>query len=63
MGGNEPYDCRDTINHDLLIAKLYAHGIRGSLLKLLKNYLTNRYQRTKVEGEYSSWKELLTGVP
>ena len=53
----------DTINHDLLIAKLYAYGVRGTSLKLLKNYLTNRYQRTKVEGEYSTWKELLTGVP
>ena len=27
------------------------------------NYLRNRYQRTKVNGEYSSWEELLTDVP
>ena len=51
------------MNHNLLIAKLFAYGVRSTLLKLLKNYLTNRYQRTKVEGEYSTWKELLTGVP
>ena len=53
----------DTINHDLLIAKLYAYGIRGNSLKLLKNYLSNRFQRTKIEGEFSTWEELLTGVP
>ena len=32
----------DTINHDLLIAKLYAYGITGNSLKLLKNYLSDR---------------------
>ena len=53
----------DTINHDLLIAKLYAYGIRGNSLKLLKNYLSNRFQRTKVEGKFSTWEELLSGVP
>ena len=53
----------DTINHDLLVAKLYAYGIRGTSLKLLQNYLSNRYQRTKIEGKYSTWEELLTGVP
>lgn len=27
------------------------------------DYLNNRVQRTKVGGAYSSWKELLSGVP
>ena len=27
------------------------------------DYLKNRVQRTKVNGAYSSWKELLSGVP
>ena len=27
------------------------------------NYLRNMYQRTKVGGEFSTWKELPTGVP
>ena len=29
----------DTINHDLLIAKLHTNGLRGTSLKLLKNHL------------------------
>ena len=53
----------DTINHDLLIAKLQAYGVRGTSLKLLRNYLSNRFQRNKVNGAYSSWEELLSGVP
>ena len=53
----------DTINHDLLIAKLHAYGVKGYSLKLIMNYLRSRYQRTKVNGEFSHWEELLTGVP
>ena len=53
----------DTINHDLLIAKLHAYGLRGNSLNLIKDYLSNRYQRTKIEDKFSTWEELLTGVP
>ena len=52
-----------TINNDLLIAKLHAYGIRRTSLKLLKNYLSNRFQRTKIEDEFTTWEGLLTGVP
>ena len=38
----------DTINHDLLIAKLYDSGFSKEPLKLIKSYLSNRWQRTKV---------------
>ena len=31
-------------------------------MKLLIDYLSNRYQRIKVEGNFSTWEELLTGV-
>ena len=53
----------DTINHDLLIAKLHAYGVKGYSLKLIMNYLKNRYQHTKVIEEFSNLEELLTGVP
>ena len=32
-------------------------------MKLLKNYPSDRFQRTKLEGEFSTWEELLTGIP
>ena len=32
----------DTLNHDLLIAKLYAYGFSKTALRLIKSYLTNR---------------------
>ena len=53
----------DTLNHDLLIAKLHAYGFSKKGLILIKSYLSNRWQGTKVNKSYSSWVELLIGVP
>ena len=53
----------DILNHDLLIAKLYAYGFSKTALRLIKSYLTNRWQRTKINNSYSSWIELLLGIP
>ena len=53
----------DTINHELLIAKLHAYGVTKPALKLLYSYLSNRWHRTKINTSFSTWKELLTGVP
>ena len=53
----------DTLNHDLLIAKLHAYGFSRDALLLIKSYLSNRWQRTKINNSYSSWIELLRGVP
>ena len=32
-------------------------------LKLIQSYLSNRKQRTKINAMYSSWEEILFGVP
>ena len=53
----------DTIDHDLLIAKLHAYGFDRKALKLVKSYLANRWQRTKINASYSTWSELEVGVP
>ena len=57
---SKTFDC---LNHDLLIAKLEAYGFDNSALLSVKDYLKNRKQRTKVNGSYSSWLDLLFGVP
>ena len=38
----------DTINHELLIAKLHTYGFEKGALRLLLNYLSNRWQCTKI---------------
>ena len=53
----------DTIKLDLLIAKLYAKGFNKESLKLLHNYLSNRWHRTKINKKFSSWQELIQGKP
>ena len=53
----------DTLDHDLLIAKLYAYGFGKDALKFIKSYLSDRWQRVKINTSYSSWSELLVGVP
>ena len=53
----------DTLNHELLIAKLSAYGFSTPALALIRDYLTNRWQRTKINSEFSSWSELISGVP
>ena len=53
----------DTLNHDLLIAKLHAYGFSEESLQLIKGYLTSRWQRTKVNASFSNWTEILLEVP
>ena len=52
----------DCLKHDLLIAKLNAHGFDNSSLKFILSYLSNRKHRTKVNNSYSSWSEVKTGI-
>ena len=53
----------DTLNHELLVAKLGAYGFEKSALVIILDYLSDRWQRTKINVSFSSWSELLTGVP
>ena len=53
----------DTINHSLLLAKLKAYGFSNQTLSLLRNYLCNRFQRSIINGPFSTWNEVITGVP
>ena len=46
-----------------MIAKLHAYGFSKESLKLIKSYLSNCWQRTKVNLSFSSWSELILGVP
>jgi hypothetical protein len=53
----------DTVNHMILIDKLYCHGVRGLPLHLLQNYLSNRSQFTSINGFISSRLKITSGVP
>ena len=53
----------ETINHELLIAKLHADGFSIEALAVLISYLQERWQRVKINPTFSSWTLLLQGVP
>ena len=53
----------DTINHKLLIAKLHAYGFDISALEIVNDYLSDRWQRTKINTSFSTWSLILCGVP
>ena len=53
----------ETINHELLIAKLGVYGFDYNVLSIIQNYLSDRWQRTKINTTFSTWVELLKGVP
>ena len=53
----------DTVSHDILLKKLYHYGVRGKAHNLLKSYLLNRKQRTKVGNVLSDIAFVLWGVP
>ena len=53
----------DKVPHQRLILKLKSHGMGNSIINWIEQWLTDRRQRVDVDGEVSSWKSVLSGVP
>ena len=59
----------DSLEHDVLLKKLYKYGIRGIALKWYKSYLTDRTMRVKCnvassgKTEYSTYLNITYGTP
>ena len=53
----------DKVDHGILIQKLDAIGIRGSILSWIREFLVNRTQSVVVDGAVSSHSAVMSGVP
>ena len=53
----------DTLNHHILLVKLYQYGIRGIDLDLFKIYLLHRHQFVSIANVKSNYQEIKCGVP
>ena len=54
----------DKVPHGRLVSKLEdTHGIGGEILKWVENWLSERKQRVVLGGEFSEWRDILSGVP
>jgi hypothetical protein len=55
------------VNNTVLLSKLEFYGINGSIGKLIKSYLNDRYQRTLINSNYSlgvsDWQKVRQSVP
>ena len=53
----------DKVPHKRLLAKMKSLGIKGRLLTWTEAWLTNRKQRTVLNGTCSNWSSVISGVP
>ena len=53
----------DTVPHRKLLHKIKNYGIDGKINVWIENFLVNRKQRVLVDGEFSSFGDVLSGVP
>ena len=60
MNLSKAFDC---IPHDLIIAKLHAYGFDKNALVLVYSYLKKRKQSVRINNVYSSFQEIVSGVP
>ena len=47
----------------VFLEKLQSFGITGNVLKWIKAFLSGRHQRVVVNGTFSKWKPVLSGIP
>ena len=45
----------DSLDHCLLLQRIFELGVRSTVVEWFKDYLSNRYHRVKSSANFSSW--------
>ena len=53
----------DKVPHKKLVYKLRKYGFDDRVIDWIGNWLKGRRQRVVIEGVYSGWESVLSGVP
>ena len=53
----------DSLEHSVLMNKLYSDGFRGPIYELIKDYLSNRWHFKEVNQKKTEYQPSTTGVP
>ena len=53
----------DIVPHQRLLTKLKAYGVHGSVHAWINSFLSQRKQRVFVNGAYSQWNDVTSGIP
>ena len=57
---SKAFDC---LTHSLLVAKLHAYGFDKTSTEYLKDYLSHRKEKIKINKTFNNWTIILPGVP
>ena len=53
----------DSLNHNLLLAKLNAFGFCFNAIAFVQSYLLERFQRVNIKNNFSEWCKILLRLP
>ena len=53
----------DKVPRRRLLNKLRAHGVKGTILAWIEDWLTGKRQRVGIKGFFSRWQLVTSGVP
>ena len=53
----------DTVDHEILLHKLYLYGIKGIALNWFRSYISNRSQCCQVNDHLSHPQQMVCGIP
>jgi hypothetical protein len=53
----------DKVPHRRLLSKLEVYGISSSVIIWIEDFLKNRVHRVRVNGSYSRWGQVTSGIP
>ena len=59
MGISEAFD---SLPHELIVRKFREYGSHEKTATIIENYFSDRQQRVKVGGQYSSWSDVTRGI-
>ena len=53
----------DTVSHRKLLERMRQYGFNGKIYGWIKEFLSSRQMRVLVNGKFSKWLEVLSGIP
>ena len=53
----------DKVPHKRLMVKIRAYGIKENICNWIEDFLKDRKQRVSVNGKYSAWEKMISGIP
>ena len=53
----------ESLNHELLTAKLKCYGLGQHAAEFFRSYLSNHYQCFKINNILEYWRKIIVGVP